>query len=149
MLIGGYFGTWHASGAAWEVALDAGSLRAQGHTLGCGVVHALPSSACGVHTSAQVLAYLARESAQQCGPCVFGLRAIADTVQRVAACQGGGHDLQRLQRWAGLIARRGACRHPDGAAQLLRSALAVFADDLEVHAAAGGCLAARAVAVAS
>ena len=149
VLIGGYFGKWHDSGSGWNLRLDASALRQQGHTLGCGVVHALPSDACGVSTSAQVLAFLARESAQQCGPCVFGLRAIATTLERVAACHSSAADLQRLLRWAGLVSARGACRHPDGAAQFLRSALTVFASDFESHASGRRCLAAPRLAAAS
>ena len=149
VLVGGYFGTWHDASAAWNMQLDASALRMRGHTLGCGVVHALPAHTCGVRTSAQVLAFLARESAQQCGPCVFGLRAIAETLARVAACQAGAADLQGLLRWAGLVSGRGACRHPDGAAQLLRSALTVFAGDFETHCTGRGCLAAARLAVAS
>lgn len=149
VLIGGYFGTWHDAGNAWNMHLDASALRRQGHTLGCGVVHALPAHSCGVVTSAQVMTYLARESAQQCGPCVFGLRVMAETLDRVAASRGDGADLQRLLRWAGLVTGRGACRHPDGAAQFLRSALIVFAGDFEAHASGRGCLAATPLAVAS
>ena len=149
VLIGGYFGTWQSISAAWQTPLDASALRRQGHTLGCGVVHVLPSHVCGITTSAQVLAFLARESAQQCGPCLFGLRAIAETLGRVAACQGTVVDLQRLQRWTGLLTGRGACRHPDGAAQLLRSALVVFAREFEMHATAHRCSVARTLAAAS
>ena len=149
VLIGGYFGTWHDTRAAWNVQLDASALRAQGHTLGCGVVHVLPAHTCGVGTSARVITFLARESAQQCGPCVFGLRAIAETLDRVATSRGRGDDLQRLLRWAELVTGRGACRHPDGAAQFLRSALTVFAGDFDAHAHGHGCLAAGRMAVAS
>ena len=149
VLIGGYFGTWHDTRSAWNLQLDASALRAQGHTLGCGVVHVLPADTCGVRTSAQVLTYLARQSAQQCGPCVFGLRAMAETLDRVATSKGSGDDLQRLLRWAGLVTGRGACRHPDGAAQFLRSALTVFTADFDAHAHGYGCLAAGRMAVAS
>jgi NADH:ubiquinone oxidoreductase subunit F (NADH-binding) len=141
VLVGGYFGTWHLPATLTTVRLDAVSLQRSGHALGCGVVHVLPNGACGVDASARVLGYLARESAQQCGPCVFGLRAIADAAARVAQCRGDTEDLERLQRWAGLIRGRGACRHPDGAAQLLRSALSVFASDFTAHARQRRCAA--------
>ena len=59
---------------------------------------------------------MAGQSAAQCGPCVFGLRAIADATARVAAGQPGARTtLPRLERWSEQIAGRGACRHPDGA----------------------------------
>ena len=63
------------------------------------------------------------ESAGQCGPCVFGLPALAsataDWLARGTASTGTVVD---LRRWSGDIDRRGACRHPDGAVRLLRSA---------------------------
>ena len=39
----------------------------------------------------------------------------------------------RLVRRLGTIAGRGACAHPDGAVRLVRSALRVFAHDLDAH----------------
>jgi len=42
-------------------------------------------------------------------------------------------DLKRIARWSGQLAGRGACKHPDGATGLLRSALGVFADDYAAH----------------
>jgi hypothetical protein len=39
----------------------------------------------------------------------------------------------QLRRWADQIEGRGACHHPDGAVNLLRSALSVFAADLDRH----------------
>lgn len=134
VLVGGYFGTWHRASALATTVLDAAALQRDGHALGCGVVQVLSQGACGVDATARMLAYLARESAQQCGPCVFGLRAIGDAALSVAQLRGDRGDLERLQRWAGLVAGRGACKHPDGAAQLLRSALTVFADDFAAHA---------------
>ena len=69
--------------------------------------------------------------------------ALSDGRQRLV------DDLERIQRWAGLLAGRGACRHPDGAAGLLGSALRVFAEEFERHAFERRCSVARAVAVAS
>jgi NADH:ubiquinone oxidoreductase subunit F (NADH-binding) len=115
--------------------------------LGCGVVAVLPGSHCGVAETAGILAWLAEQSARQCGPCVFGLRAIAEAVQRIADGRAESGDLQRVQRWSQQLAGRGACKHPDGAAGLLQSALRVFAEDFTMHELRRGCVAgARAVA---
>ena len=46
-----------------------------------------PSSvtiACGVRATARIMDYMAGQSAAQCGPCVFGLRAISDATARIA-----------------------------------------------------------------
>jgi NADH:ubiquinone oxidoreductase subunit F (NADH-binding) len=77
--------------------------------------------------------YLAAESSAQCGPCFFGLRALADACTRVAEDRRRPDDLERLHRWAGEVRGRGACRHPDGAVTLLSSALRVFAVEFQHH----------------
>jgi hypothetical protein len=45
----------------------------------------------------------------------------------------------RLDRRLQEVAGRGACRHPDGAVQLVRSALSVFAADARVHTDGAPC----------
>ena len=149
VLLGGYFGGWVESSQAWGLLIDADRLRAQGYSLGCGVVAVLPAERCGVVETAKILAYLAHESARQCGPCTFGLRAIAAATGRIAALTSSDGDLEHIQRWAGLLTGRGACRHPDGAAGLLGSALRVFADEFRRHDHERRCTAAGATAVAS
>ncbi len=135
VLLGGYFGSWLEADRAWGLPLDAGALRAHGLGLGCGVVHVLPGGACGVCQVARVLRYLADESAAQCGPCFFGLRAISGAWDRVAAGTSRPDDLERIRRWAHEVRGRGACRHPDGAAGMVQSALRVFAGELRRHRA--------------
>jgi NADH:ubiquinone oxidoreductase subunit F (NADH-binding) len=139
VLLGGYFGRWLPMPAAWDVALDPGTLRASGLTFGCGVISVLGSGECGVDQTSRILGYLADQSAAQCGPCVFGLRAIADATDRLASGTGSTDDLARIERWAGQLAGRGACRHPDGAAGLLQSAFEAFGEEWLGHARTGTC----------
>jgi NADH:ubiquinone oxidoreductase subunit F (NADH-binding) len=141
VLLGGYFGGWLHAQEAWDMPLDPVMLRSAGSAFGCGVVYLLPPDVCGVVATGQILDYMAGQSASQCGPCVFGLRSIADAAARLATPRSGdGHDLERLVRWSGQIAGRGACKHPDGAAGLLRSALRVFAVEFDRHERAGTCI---------
>jgi NADH:ubiquinone oxidoreductase subunit F (NADH-binding) len=109
----------------------------------------LPSGRCGVVETARILAYLAHESARQCGPCTFGLRAIAAAAGRVSGLVATPGDLERIQRWAGVLAGRGACRHPDGAAALLASAMRVFGAEFLLHDSEHRCSIASAAAAAS
>jgi NADH:ubiquinone oxidoreductase subunit F (NADH-binding) len=89
---------------------------------------------CGLAETARVARYLAGESAGQCGPCVFGLPAVADALETVAASRPDARRaLERLPRLAAQIAGRGACSHPDGAVRLADSALRVFAPEVEFH----------------
>jgi NADH:ubiquinone oxidoreductase subunit F (NADH-binding) len=133
LLVGGYFGTWVEASAAGRLRLAREDLRSVGCSLGSGVLIALGESACGLHESAGVIAYLAEQSAGQCGPCVFGLRAIADAVAAMADGVAGPRERERVLRWASEIGGRGACHHPDGAARFVESALRVFEGDIERH----------------
>jgi len=133
VLLGGYFGTWVKAANAWELPLDHDALRARGLTLGCGVIGVLPGSRCVVCEVAGIMRYLASESSAQCGPCFFGLRALADACTRIAERGTDPADLQRLQRWSAEVSGRGACHHPDGAVMFLQSALATFPDDFAGH----------------
>jgi NADH:ubiquinone oxidoreductase subunit F (NADH-binding) len=145
VLLGGYFGGWINAGQAWGLPLHPERLRDAGLSLGCAVVAPLGAERCGVAETARIVGYLAGESAGQCGPCVFGLGAIAKALHRVAALAARPDDLVRLDRWSAELTGRGACHHPDGAATLVRSALAVFADDFHLHQQRRGCTAQPAV----
>ena len=129
VLVGGYFGTWVEPQAAWRLPLDHRT------HLGCGVIGLMSESRCPVCDVAAIMRYLAAESSAQCGPCFFGLRALAEACTRIAQSGSNSADLQRLQRWATEVRGRGACRHPDGAVTFLSSAMRVFAEDFAHHRA--------------
>jgi NADH:ubiquinone oxidoreductase subunit F (NADH-binding) len=103
------------------------------------MVIALPTSSCLLAETARVVRYLADEGAGQCGPCVFGLPALADAMADLAFHGGRGRALRQLATLIPLVERRGACRHPDGVTQLIRSALRVAAEDARRHDQAGPC----------
>src|SRR5437763_2858164 len=133
LLVGGYFGTWVEASQALGLRLAREDVRAVGCWLGSGVLIALGESSCGLHESARVIDYLARESSGQCGPCVHGLRAIADLVGELADGAAHLHERERVLRWTAEIRGRGACHHPDGAARFVESQLSVFEPELEAH----------------
>jgi NADH:ubiquinone oxidoreductase subunit F (NADH-binding) len=143
VLLGGYFGSWASRDEAWSLPLDPAAMRRDGRSFGCGVVAFLGWDRCGVESTARIMEYMAGQSAAQCGPCVFGLRAIADTTVRIASGRTSGEDLERIERWGRQLVGRGACRHPDGAVGLLASALETFGDEFALHARTGRCSAQR------
>jgi NADH:ubiquinone oxidoreductase subunit F (NADH-binding) len=143
VLIGGYFGTWHELRAVAGLSFTAAALRRVGASPGTGVLFALPPGACGLAEAARVMAYLADQSAGQCGPCAFGLPAIAEDFAQIAAGQAQGRVLDRLERRFKTVAGRGACRHPDGATRMAASALAAFAADAREHVTRRTCAATR------
>jgi NADH:ubiquinone oxidoreductase subunit F (NADH-binding) len=141
VLVGGYSGTWLPAGVARDVRLDRDGLAAVGASLGAGVLAALPAGRCGLRETARVMSYLAAESAGQCGPCLNGLPRIAAALELLARPgRFDGRLLDDVTRWCGLVTGRGACRHPDGSARLVASALQVFADELRLHGS-GRCTA--------
>ena len=134
LLVGGYFGTWLGPerGAA-------ATLCPKHVSVGCGVIGMLGRDGCGVGESARIVSYLARESAGQCGPCVHGLRAVGEAMTRLAAGDADRGDVIRIHRWSDQIVGRGACNHPDGAVNNLRTALETFAADVERHVSGLPC----------
>lgn len=132
LLVGGYFGTWVDAREAMRLKLAREELRSVGCSLGSGVLIALGESACGLHETARVIDYLAEQSAGQCGPCVHGLRAVADGVAALA--DGGSSAVRdRILRWSSDIRGRGACHHPDGAVRFVSSAISVFGPEIATH----------------
>ena len=132
-LAGGYHGSWLPLPASGGLTLDNESLRPYGAAAGAGVLAALPSHHCGLTETARVVTYLAAESAGQCGPCLNGLPRIAAALAELAGPRPGRQTRADIERWAGLVARRGACSHPDGTIRFVRSALIVFAPELAWH----------------
>lgn len=143
LLVGGYFGTWVDAASALGLRLAREDLRSVGCSLGSGVLIALGRSSCGLHESARVIDYLARQSAHQCGPCTYGLRAIADSVGAIAEGIAHPRERERVLRWVEEVRGRGACHHPDGAVRFVASSLAVFGPEIEQHRR-GRCRAASA-----
>ncbi|HEX2646368.1 MAG TPA: NADH-ubiquinone oxidoreductase-F iron-sulfur binding region domain-containing protein [Candidatus Dormibacteraeota bacterium] len=135
VLVGGYFGSWVEPEKAWTLPLDHAALKGTGLILGCGVVGVLGANRCPVCEVAAIMRYLAGESSAQCGPCFFGLRALAAACTRIASDGTNSEDIARLHRWAGEVTGRGACRHPDGAVLFLQSSLRVFGDEFAHHPA--------------
>jgi NADH:ubiquinone oxidoreductase subunit F (NADH-binding) len=140
-LMGGYAGAWVDGGLLRGVALSDGHLAPYGASLGAGMVLLLSSETCPVAELARLTRWLAAQSSGQCGPCVHGLRAIADAVERIAVGRSERGAQRDVARLTALVSGRGACSHPDGVARLVSSALEVFAEGLADHADHGPCAA--------
>jgi NADH:ubiquinone oxidoreductase subunit F (NADH-binding) len=138
VLVGGYGGTWLGE-SDLDTPYAPGPLAHHGAGVGAGILIVLGTRQCGLAGSAAIARYMAGESAGQCGPCVFGLPALADDLHALAAGRGAPETVARLHARFGAIEGRGACRHPDGVVRMIRSALRVFADDVAAHAARRPC----------
>ncbi|MDQ0146339.1 NADH-ubiquinone oxidoreductase-F iron-sulfur binding region domain-containing protein [Pseudarthrobacter niigatensis] len=130
VLVGGYHGRWVRPAAH---ALSPAGLPGRTVRPGAGVIHALDLQACGIQATARIVGYLADQSARQCGPCMFGLPAMASILNRIAGGETNHRLASELDRLGKLVSGRGACRHPEGTAGLVGSALEVFAGDFRAH----------------
>ena len=133
VLVGGYHGSWVPAGAVGQARLSLDGLAPYGATPGAGVLHLLGKQECGLARTADIATYLADQSAGQCGPCRYGLPRLSVLLDQLAFGHVDNHLVSEIHRMVGLVDGRGACRHPDGTARLVRSALAVFESDITEH----------------
>ncbi len=139
MLVGGYHGGWVPADPALPVSRAAlapyGAVarrRSGGRAAG--------RRRAGWLETARIAGYLAGQVAGQCGPCVNGLPRMARTLADLARRRIRSGLPAEVDRLARLVTGRGACRHPDGTARLVTSALRAFDADVAAHLA-GRCLA--------
>ena len=161
VLVGGYHGVW-LPGTRLDAPVSRAGLAPFGGAPGAGVVVVLPEGACGLRATAGIASYLADASPGQCGPCRNGLPAIAREFAALAAATtpaattpaaatpaaatpagtagtAAPADPARIGWLAGMVSGRGACRHPDGTARLVDSALRAFDTEVRRHLA-GTCV---------
>ena len=132
LLVGGYGGAW-VGPEHFGIPYASIALRTIGAAAGVGIIVVLGETSCGLAESARIARYLAGQSAGQCGPCIHGLPAIADDLALLTRGQGNEELMRRLERRLREVKGRGACRHPDGAVSMVRSALTIFASDVAAH----------------
>jgi NADH:ubiquinone oxidoreductase subunit F (NADH-binding) len=132
-LTGGYGGGWVGGTDFADVAWDPESVRDGGGVIGASVLWALGGSVCPLDEMARVSAWMAGESAGQCGPCMFGLPSVAEDVRALALRQVAPRDMSRLARRLQLVTGRGGCKHPDGTARFVGTGLKAFDDEVQAH----------------
>ena len=135
LIIGGYHGGWVPPKG--ELRLTRAALTAVGGTLGAGVVLVVDDRTCALGELTRVASWLAAQSAQQCGPCRFGLPALVNDL--VAAGVGRNGAESALNRHTTMVTGRGACAHPDGAARFVSTGVRLLHRELDQHRRRGGC----------
>lgn len=134
VLIGGYHGSWVSD--VRDLRVERPGLREAGLPLNAGVVARLTNDTCALAEVVAVSTWLAGQSAGQCGPCFFGLPAVARDAYALLHGQPSTADLDRR---VAQLPGRGACAHPDGAAMFIRTALATMTAEVEAHRRHGTC----------
>jgi NADH:ubiquinone oxidoreductase subunit F (NADH-binding) len=133
VVVGGYHGSWHRP--TGDIPLSRAGLSSAGGTFGAGVLLVVDDSSCALGELARVASWLAGESAKQCGPCRFGLPALARDVNALF------HGLPAVNAAFGharAVDGRGACHHPDGTARFVTTGLHLLQNEIAWHRQ-GGC----------
>jgi NADH:ubiquinone oxidoreductase subunit F (NADH-binding) len=141
VLVGGFHGTW-VSREALDARMSSDGLAPLGASPGAGILSVIDHTECGLRTTAHIADYLAEQSARQCGPCMFGLPALATMLTELAAGSPDRELPGRVGALAAATSGRGSCHHPDGTTHMVASALSVFRDDVQAHLS-GRCLSVR------
>lgn len=132
-LTGGYGGSWVSAQDLGSATWDPDGVRSAGGVIGASVLWVLGEGTCPLVELDRITTWMAGESAGQCGPCMFGLPSVAEDVHVLASGQADATLLPRLRQRLGLVAGRGGCKHPDGTARLVATALDAFADEVRLH----------------
>lgn len=138
VLFGGYGASWLPWDTVQHLTCDPAELRASGLGFGAGIIAALPDDRCPIVETGRVLTWMASQSARQCGPCLHGLHDVAERWQGLARSACSAEEFHVLLSRMDLIPGRGGCAHPDGTIRLARSALTLFAEEVDRHID-GGC----------
>jgi NADH:ubiquinone oxidoreductase subunit F (NADH-binding) len=117
VLAGGWF-MGVADASLLEATWCYDAMRAAGSGVGCGAVTVLGHDERIEEVVARLARWYVEESAQQCGVCVKGTVAIADTLELFSRGSAEPDALANLARWGTTLQGRGACAFLDGAANL-------------------------------
>jgi NADH:ubiquinone oxidoreductase subunit F (NADH-binding) len=139
-VVGGFFGGVLAPRhEALQLGYD--EARRAGTGLGCGAIVVLGPEDCPVGAVADILAYLERENAQQCGPCIRGTVAMRDAAAALMRGTADAALIERLEGWSLSLPGRGACGLLDAAAAVAGSLMREFPGEVASHLAqpCGAC----------
>jgi NADH:ubiquinone oxidoreductase subunit F (NADH-binding) len=142
VLCGGLFGGLRRP-AVLDVPLDHAAMRDAGTALGCGAFYVMSGRGCPVEVATDAIAYLARESSQQCGVCMKGTAAMADAMRRLSRSEATDNDLEPLIRWSTNLRGRGNCALLDAACEMLASLFGEWDDAVRRHSAGEPCVVCR------
>jgi NADH:ubiquinone oxidoreductase subunit F (NADH-binding) len=134
-LTGGYGGGWVPAAGFEDATWDPDGTRAAGAVIGASILWLVGESVCPIDEMSRIVAWMAGESAGQCGPCVYGLPSISDDFHQLAMRHMGESGMKRLEQRLSLVVGRGGCKHPDGTARFISTGLVAFADEVALHLA--------------
>lgn len=122
VITGGWHGSWLAAGSAtYGLPFSRSALKAHGAHFGAGALIAIPADPCPALVLEAIADYLLGAGAGQCAPCVLGLAAARQ-------------DLQRGEPVRDRVQGRGLCAHPTATLAALQSGQRLLAGELAAHA---------------
>lgn len=132
VLIGGYAGVWATWTKVRNLPIDETVMRSNGLSLGAGIIIPIYNE-CPLQHAADLSAWLAGESARQCGPCLYGTAEVAEDMEALATGRLKERGRARLAEALSMLPKRGGCALPDGAASMVSSVLETFPEEARLH----------------
>ncbi len=127
----------------FDVALDYGSLRRLGASLGAGGLLVLDGSVCPVKVARSLVAFCAEESCGTCPPCRIGTQVLLELLDAVEAGLAGPEDLHRIERLCRHIAGTSMCELGRTAPNPVLTGLHGLRSVYDAHLDGRGCPARR------
>jgi NADH:ubiquinone oxidoreductase subunit F (NADH-binding) len=124
VLVGGLFGGLLAD--AWSRPLTG---------KGCGSFALVGADDCPVDAAADAVAFLAAESARQCGVCINATTGMAEVLGALRTGSADRAQVEKMAGWTEKVPGRGACALVDAAARMAASLLREYPTDVETHLA--------------
>ena len=139
ILLGGYGGAWVSPETFAELAVSEKSARRAGATLGAGVVALLPARSARWPKSPTSRVTWRGRAPGSAGPASMASPSWPTPWSDSRTVGGAVPRPEHILEMCNLVEGRGACRHPDGVARFVRTALKVFAEEVAMHQRRGPC----------
>lgn len=121
-----------------HLPVDYEHLRDAGAMMGSGGFVVLDDTDCMVEMSRYFLSFTQLESCGKCTPCRVGTRQMLEILERLCEGRGRAHDIETLERLAGVVKQHSLCGLGKTAPNPIQTALKYFRGEFEAHAA-GKC----------
>ena len=122
----------------YDIEMDFGSLKKEGHRLGTGAIMIFDHTTCMVAATLNLIEFFARESCGWCTPCREGLPYIRDLLARIEAGEGEEAFIPALEGMSRHL-NHAYCAFAPGAAAPVESLLTYFGDEVREHIAQKKC----------
>lgn len=115
------------------------SLKAEGSSIGCGVMRGYPEGTCMVELTLEIARFFEKEQCGQCPACRMETSMLANTLEKVRQGQVAPQALDQIPRVLDFNRGKGYCSLINMPGPPLLSAMKLFPEDFQSHLKGGVC----------